>query len=837
MLGTSVAAGYMTGYASLIWAANPSLNFEQVIDIFTQTAMDLGTAGWDEETGYGKVNLQAALDLAQKTEGKPTEASGILVPGSWVGEGKVTPGERPANTDEQADDTRDGANDVGNNPNGVAKTGTLSVPVSIPGLGDLIADERDYYKFSLSQASKIDIQLTGRETSGSSTIDLTVQDSNGNVIPYNLGDELEAGDYYVEVRLNTGFAFGQTGNYTLDIDIVDDYSSEPPGGDPVTGDPGQPDNPPGGGTGGFQVDFWFLPVYVFHGSSLGAPTSNVSNSGGFRIQYFANGAIIGSDKGNYPVHGEMWDVYESKGGVSGELGVPISDPQSSNGGTLQTFENGTLFVKDGKGLLLDQKIFQKYSSIGGTNSFLGAPTEPAAVDQNGFIRQPFENGYIVWNGREAVAYKWVKDSKTNALVPIPDREEYTESSAVAQFSKYGESLGISSLVGGVIGGAIGSVAGGAIGNVAGGAIGGAIGQATSGIGLSVSGGYDESWDLPFNLGKIESKFNVYFDSFLSLGMFNISFPTKYELNYDKAVLPGTTVGLEITPTLLPNPYFHTYLGAGFGAGLNISLGYDASLPPLSAKGSASLSLKFSTENLLSILQEVGVGLDLSLIGTNRKFDFSDEDKDGITNEIEAKDDAYQFLNQNILNLLTEPMKVSPEPATKSAGYAIDTFLETLKAVNMDARLGLNIQQASTLLVKGFEIDWDGVINGNEEFIAPGETGTLRVQVPSNLNKGDKYTLNLSARPKIEVSTVFNLQPQIEYEWNVGDFILKKLGIDMSNEPIYTKPIRELITFNIKESLNFTAWSYKSDPYPIVLGDFVPLSSGDKNSPVVELMVG
>ncbi len=849
MLGTSVAAGYMTGYASLIWAENPNLSYRQVIDILTQTATDLGAEGWDEETGYGKVNLQAALDLSQKTEGKPIEASGILIPGSWVGEGKVDPLERPANSDEQADDTREGANNVGSNPNNFSVSGTLKVPAPFPFVGDFFADERDYYKFSLGEASKVNISLTNQQVSSTSYLSLIVQDANGNSISYGTESELPAGEYYIEVRLNTVWT-GQEGSYTLNIDTLDSSSpgngSDPennPGGSP--GGNEQPGDQTGGGSGGFTVDLGFAPVYLFHLTGLGVPTSASTSSNGIKIQIFSNGAIIGTSQGSYPVYGEMWDIYQSQGGASGSLGAPISDPQSSNGGTLQTFENGTLFVKDGKGLLLDQKIFQKYSSIGGTNSFLGAPTEPAAVDQNGFIRQPFENGYIVWNGREAVAYKWVKDSKTNALVPIPDREEYTQSSAVAQFSKYGESLGISSLVGGVIGGAIGGVAGSAIGGVAGSAIGGvagsaiggAIGQATSGIGLSASGGLDESWDLPFNLGKIESKLNVYFDSFLSLGMFDIRFPTKYELNYDKAVLPGTTVALEITPTLLPNPYFHTYLGAGFGAGLDISLGYDISLPPLSAKGSTSLSFKFSVENLLAILQDVGVGLDLSLVGTATEFDFLDKDGDGITNEIEVKDDAYQFLNQTILKVLAEPMKVAPEPVTMTAGLGIDTFLKTLETVNIDIRLGLNIQQVSTLRVKGFEIDWDGVMNGNEEFIAPGETGTLLAQVPSNLNKGDKHTLNLTARPEIEVSTVFNLQPQVEFEWNVGDFVFKKLGIDMSDVPIYAIPIKDLVTFNVKESRNFTAWSYKSDLYSVVLGDFVPLSSADKNSPVVELLVG
>ncbi|MDX2240272.1 MAG: DUF4114 domain-containing protein [Leptolyngbyaceae cyanobacterium bins.302] len=65
--GTSVAAAKVTGAVSLLWAANPGLNYTQVVDLLKRTATDLQTPGWDAETGAGLLNISAAVNLAQAT--------------------------------------------------------------------------------------------------------------------------------------------------------------------------------------------------------------------------------------------------------------------------------------------------------------------------------------------------------------------------------------------------------------------------------------------------------------------------------------------------------------------------------------------------------------------------------------------------------------------------------------------------------------------------------------------------------------------------------------------------------------------------------------------------
>jgi hypothetical protein len=50
-------------------AVNPRLAAGQVIRLLRRTAVDLGVAGFDEESGYGRINAAAAVRAALATEG------------------------------------------------------------------------------------------------------------------------------------------------------------------------------------------------------------------------------------------------------------------------------------------------------------------------------------------------------------------------------------------------------------------------------------------------------------------------------------------------------------------------------------------------------------------------------------------------------------------------------------------------------------------------------------------------------------------------------------------------------------------------------------------------
>jgi hypothetical protein len=59
--GTSAAVPNVTGVASLVWSANSNLTATQIKSILSQTAYDLGAAGYDTEYGYGFINADAAV--------------------------------------------------------------------------------------------------------------------------------------------------------------------------------------------------------------------------------------------------------------------------------------------------------------------------------------------------------------------------------------------------------------------------------------------------------------------------------------------------------------------------------------------------------------------------------------------------------------------------------------------------------------------------------------------------------------------------------------------------------------------------------------------------------
>lgn len=61
MSGTSMATPHVTGAVGLILSAYPSLDVEEVSSILRETADDIEDSGIDDETGYGRLNVGAAL--------------------------------------------------------------------------------------------------------------------------------------------------------------------------------------------------------------------------------------------------------------------------------------------------------------------------------------------------------------------------------------------------------------------------------------------------------------------------------------------------------------------------------------------------------------------------------------------------------------------------------------------------------------------------------------------------------------------------------------------------------------------------------------------------------
>jgi surface antigen/pimeloyl-ACP methyl ester carboxylesterase len=96
MAGTSIAAAYAVGHISNVWAANPNLSYQQVIDIIKATALDINQPGWDAETSAGVLDVVAAVELAQQTQGEIYDPPATVLTGAEAFSGGLAL-ERPAN--------------------------------------------------------------------------------------------------------------------------------------------------------------------------------------------------------------------------------------------------------------------------------------------------------------------------------------------------------------------------------------------------------------------------------------------------------------------------------------------------------------------------------------------------------------------------------------------------------------------------------------------------------------------------------------------------------------------------------------------------------------------
>jgi len=77
--GTSFAAPYTAALAGLIWSQAPCLTNEEVRQLIIDTADDVHTAGFDNLTGWGRINAGSAL----------AELTGACCPGDANGDGVV----------------------------------------------------------------------------------------------------------------------------------------------------------------------------------------------------------------------------------------------------------------------------------------------------------------------------------------------------------------------------------------------------------------------------------------------------------------------------------------------------------------------------------------------------------------------------------------------------------------------------------------------------------------------------------------------------------------------------------------------------------------------------
>ncbi|MBM3268677.1 MAG: S8 family serine peptidase [Candidatus Sericytochromatia bacterium] len=69
--GTSEAAAFAAGIAALVWSAEPDLDAGQVRQRLLAGATDLGQAGFDDKTGFGRIDAARSLAIGGHANGAP----------------------------------------------------------------------------------------------------------------------------------------------------------------------------------------------------------------------------------------------------------------------------------------------------------------------------------------------------------------------------------------------------------------------------------------------------------------------------------------------------------------------------------------------------------------------------------------------------------------------------------------------------------------------------------------------------------------------------------------------------------------------------------------------
>ncbi|MBE9183313.1 S8 family serine peptidase [Microcoleus sp. LEGE 07076] len=308
MAGTSASAAIAAGMASKVWESNPDLNPTQIIDILTGSAIDLKEPGWDQETGFGVVNLNKAVQVAKETAPQAYIPTPFSNPTTWGLEGQVTPAEREAQTLNTSGSGR------------IKYVGWLDS-----------SNSSDRFEFTVNQTVP-NFQFSLKFPQGNAAL------YDSNTILYN----------------SNGTAIS-----TLS----------------------------------------YNPALLYDGLFASTPLS----PGNYYV-------VV--NKGNQATI-DPYEMVLNFTGLSGEvqeLNDTITLPRQIIQPPADTQNPPPISI------VVQGEIGKKYNSMGGETSWLGKPLNNAISLGNGVIQQNFADGYIIYNGKTAVAYL-VGNGKPNVTAP------------------------------------------------------------------------------------------------------------------------------------------------------------------------------------------------------------------------------------------------------------------------------------------------------------------------------------------------------------------------------------------------------------------------------------
>lgn len=84
-------------------------------------------------------------------------------------------------------------------------------------------------------------------------------------------------------------------------------------------------------------------------STLGSASGPANRVDGGWVADFSGGALVLTPSGRvFVVQGGILDAYRDAGGPEGDLGFPVSDETTTDGGWISAFEGGTIALLDGQ---------------------------------------------------------------------------------------------------------------------------------------------------------------------------------------------------------------------------------------------------------------------------------------------------------------------------------------------------------------------------------------------------------------------------------------------------------------------------------------------------------
>jgi surface antigen len=763
MAGTSEAAAYAAGYIGNIWAANPQLSYQQVIDIIKATARDINQAGWDAETGFGILDVVAAVELAQQTEPEVYDPPATILPLTLTGGDQLLSLERAANfsTDFTAWVVPTLGANVREQPTTKSRiVGTRAFKSNVKftswTYGERITDvasgepdERWYYDAQLK--GWIASAIVGGNAPGSTplrpidiikspgtnaAIDLNApvyQNGRDNPFAYNwvgqctwyaYGRMIETGLLPTSAKPN-GLFLGNAEAWRRDAQRA---------GLTINSQPTQARGlvvwPPGVQGGDKRFGHVAFLEELLPDGRIRVSESNWERPLTFDQRFLTPAQYAGL--AFIPLEGVT-----ANPGVYSPPGTPgeTKEYRVKKGDTLTAIA------------LLELGNADRWRELKKTDGSLFTETEAKSLQIGTSVYLP-----VI---KSVPPSSSTGNNSTNTSSQTPSTTpNITSSSQTFAPGKIVSSINF-----------------------------GLQNQDIWGKGQSVGSGikFSDESNNTLNVGPLsidlEAKYD--FEAFISSGSFNLNIPVSFDINWEpkgnQNVLP-----VYLTPNLGADIKLDTFLGTSFvlSAGISSTLkgevefpfgGFSVSRELFDASGSFD-----SSELLSKKLEELGVPLTLDL-GLASSVS-------GKESSIKAEDTASEGIDiVGVFSLF--PLTKAPAEAAKKLG--------------LEASLLAKIKQETFVDISGFEIDFDGKKNGNETIVEFNKSG--RIDIPL-LNQGDDFTFTLTAKPIVSLFTQFSVAGRLDLSFDPNEIdLIKQIRQESPKfsaflETPYTLPLKSS-TFN------------------------------------------